>query len=178
MTSSGLVSRLHKQEGLCWVWHCVYCSGHKALVKHKQVQYQDRKRGHKNCLAGPLTPRKRWMGVWIRNCTLTRHAAPREEVWGGELFTSRSTVHRPWFSDAQRPQPRQLPWRAWPSGSHWQRRPSPPSQWPGSISWTQPVNGQKWGPEALSWIAGSWVWEGLVSSAFISQTFQLQSLSD
>lgn len=80
MTSSGLVSRLHEQEGLCWVWHCVYCSGHKALVKHKQVQYQDRKRVHKNCLAGPLTPRKRWMGVWIRNCTLPRHAAPGEEV--------------------------------------------------------------------------------------------------
>lgn len=86
MTSFGLLSLLHEQEGLCWVWHCVYCSGHKALVKHEQVQYQNRKRVHKNCFAGPLTPRKRWMGVWIRNCTLMRHFP-----WGGGV--RRVTVH-------------------------------------------------------------------------------------
>lgn len=129
MTSFGLLSLLHEQEGLCWVWHCVYCSGHKALVKHEQVQYQNRKRVHKNCFAGPLTPRKRWMGVWIRNCTLMRHFP-----WGGGV--RRVTVHLR-VNTAQTlifwcpaTQPRQLPWRTWPSGSHWQRRPSP-SQWPG-----------------------------------------------
>lgn len=177
MTSFGLLSLLHEQEGLCWVWHCVYCSGHKALVKHEQVQYQNRRRVHKNCFAGPLTPRKRWMGVWIRNCTLMRHFP-----WGGGV--RRVTVHLRvntaqtlifWCptTPTQTAAMKNLALRE-PLA---EKAITITMTW-GTVSWAQPVNGQKWVSEDLSWIAGSWVWEGLVSSAFISPTFQLQSLSD